>query len=361
MKFATPVPIAANTTYVASYLAPAGHYSDNGPSLEATVTNGPLHAIASGSTGGNGVYAYGAGVTFPKESFNSTNYWVDVLFAPPAPPSVPGAPTGVTATANPGTATVKWTAPTTGGAPTSYTVTPYKAGVAQTPKTITGTPPATETTISGLTAGASYTFTVQAADATGSGAVSAPSSAITIPSGATVPAAPTAVIASPRNGAVAVSWTAPNDGGSPITGYKVTAFEGATELGFGHGLRLEHLDHGRIADQRHHLHLQGGRDQRGRHRRGLRRLELGDATSHPPRTGDAGDGRRQRSGPGRPRRPLQQQRRGQGLRGPLLQGGRQHRPAHRRPLGHQRRRPRLGDGDQRNRIRAGRKSCSPRR
>jgi hypothetical protein len=231
VKFATPVPIAANTTYVAGYLAPVGHYSANGPSLEAAVKNGPLQAIASGSTGGNGVYAYGSGVTFPKESFNASNYWVDVLFSPPAPPAVPGAPTGVTATAAPGTATVKWTAPTTGGAPTSYTVTPYKAGVAQTTKTITGTPPATETTISGLTAGASYTFAVQAANGTGSGALSAQSSAITIPSGATAPAAPTAVTASARNGAVAVSWTAPNDGGSPITGYKVTGFEGATELG----------------------------------------------------------------------------------------------------------------------------------
>jgi hypothetical protein len=110
-------------------------------------------------------------------------------------------------------------------------VTPYKAGVAQTTKTITGTPPATETTISGLTAGASYTFAVQAANGTGSGASSAQSSPITIPSGATVPAAPTEVTASPRNGAVAVSWTAPNDGGSPITGYKVIGFEGATELG----------------------------------------------------------------------------------------------------------------------------------
>src|SRR6185503_10456943 len=139
VKFAAPVPIAANTTYVAGYLAPVGHYSDNGPSLEAAVNNTPLHAIASGSTGGNGVYGYGSGVTFPKETYNSTNYWVDVLFAPPAPPSVPGPPTGVTATATPGTATIKWTAPSSGGAPTSYTVTPYKAGVAQAPKTITGT------------------------------------------------------------------------------------------------------------------------------------------------------------------------------------------------------------------------------
>jgi hypothetical protein len=235
VKFAAPVSISANTTYVASYLAPVGHYSANGPTLESAVNNGPLHATASGSVaGGNGVYQYGGGVTFPKETYNASNYWVDVLFAPPPPPpppAVPGAPTGVTATAGSGTATVSWTAPSTGGAPTSYTVTPIKEGVAQATKAITGTPPATETTISGLTAGASYTFTVQAANGSGSGAASSASNSITIPTGSTVPGAPTAVTAGARNGAVALSWTAPSDGGSPITGYKVTTFEGATELG----------------------------------------------------------------------------------------------------------------------------------
>jgi hypothetical protein len=230
VKFATPVPIQPETIYVAGYLAPAGHYSANGPMLETVVSNPPLRALASGTTGGNGVYAYGAGVTFPKESFNASNYWVDVMFAPPAPPAVPGPPTAVTATPEPGAAKVSWTAPSTGGAPTSYTVTPFKAGVAQTPKTLTGSPPATSTTLSGLTAGASYTFTVQAANGTGSGTASAQSGSITIPSGATAPSAPTAVTASPRNQGVAVSWTAPNDGGSPITGYKVTPISGGTEL-----------------------------------------------------------------------------------------------------------------------------------
>jgi hypothetical protein len=44
----------------------------------------------------------------------------------------------------------------------------------------------------------------------------------------TVPGAPAGVSATPGNGQLSVSWTAPSDGGSPITGYVVTA---ATEGG----------------------------------------------------------------------------------------------------------------------------------
>jgi len=36
VKFTTPIQIQANTTYVAGYLAPQGHYSVNGPTLEPT-------------------------------------------------------------------------------------------------------------------------------------------------------------------------------------------------------------------------------------------------------------------------------------------------------------------------------------
>jgi len=44
----------------------------------------------------------------------------------------------------------------------------------------------------------------------------------------TVPKAPTAVVATPGNGAAVVKWIAPiNDGGSPITGYTVTSSPGS--------------------------------------------------------------------------------------------------------------------------------------
>ena len=84
-------------------------------------------------------------------------------------------------------ATVTWTAPANGGSPiTSYVVTPYLAGVAQTATTVTGTPPAPAATLTGLINGQSYTFTVTAANAVGTSPPSAPSGAVT-PSAATVP------------------------------------------------------------------------------------------------------------------------------------------------------------------------------
>ena len=97
-----------------------------------------------------------------------------------APPSAPAAPTGVTATAGNGSATVSWTAPANGGVPiTSYTVTPFAGTVAQPPVTVAGTPPATATTISGLTNGTAYTFTVSATNPVGAGIASGASNAVT--------------------------------------------------------------------------------------------------------------------------------------------------------------------------------------
>ena len=224
VDFATPVAVTPGTTYVASYFAPNGHYSYASPGFGSAVDNPPLHALAN-STSPNGVYAYGGASSFPTDSWNASNYYVDVMFAPAA---APGQVTTVSATAGSGSATVKWTAPSTGGPATSYTVTPYIGSTAQTPTTVTGSPPATSTTISGLTAGTSYTFTVQASNPSGSGPASAPSNAVT-PTGGVAPSAPTGVTATPASKSALVSWTAPsNDGGGAITGYTVTPYIGST-------------------------------------------------------------------------------------------------------------------------------------
>jgi Domain of unknown function (DUF4082) len=97
------MPIAAYATYVASYHAPAGHYSADTDFFVGNVVSGPLVAPAFG---GNGVYCYGAPGCFPAESCRRTNYWVDVVFAEPpgagdgpADEEPPTAPGSLTATA----------------------------------------------------------------------------------------------------------------------------------------------------------------------------------------------------------------------------------------------------------------------
>jgi hypothetical protein len=100
------------------------------------------------------------------------------------PPSgrrrAPGAPTGVSALAGDSRATVLWTAPDDGGSPiTSYTVTPYVGGVAQGPQTF-ATADTTEV-VTGLTNGTTYTFTVIATNAVGSGPESGPSDPVYLP------------------------------------------------------------------------------------------------------------------------------------------------------------------------------------
>jgi predicted RNA-binding protein with TRAM domain len=219
-----PVAIAAATTYVVSYFAPNGHYSATSPGLTTAVDNPPLHALAN-STSANGLYNYGAASAFPTSTYNASNYFVDLVFVDT---KLPGAVSGVTATGGDAAATVSWTAPSTGDPATSYKVTPYRSGTAQPVVTVSGSPPATSTTIKGLTVGASYTFTVQAVNDAGDGPASAQSNAVT-PTTVVVPGVPTGVSAAPTNGAAKVSWNAPaQDGGSAITGYTVTPYRGTT-------------------------------------------------------------------------------------------------------------------------------------
>ncbi len=143
-----------------------------------------------------------------------------------AAPSAPAAPTGVSATAAEGSATVTWTAPSPGTSPiSSYTVTPYIGTAARPATTVTGSPPATSATVTGLTNGTTYTFTVTATNALGTGPASAASNPVT-PSAPTAPAAPTAVTATPGNTGATVTWSAPASDGSPISSYTVTPYIG---------------------------------------------------------------------------------------------------------------------------------------
>jgi hypothetical protein len=238
VTFPSPVAISANTKYIASYHAPNGHYAATGdyfwrapapgPNGGAITDSPPLHALKSLGSDQSGVFSYASTSTFPTDSFGATNYWVDVSFVP-AP--APGAVSNLTAAASGSTsAHVSWTAPSTGGTVTSYTITPYVGTTAQPSTTITGTPPATDAVITGLTQGTTYTFSVHASNPTGDGPESAKSGAVT-PTGPVAPLAPTNVTATPASTSARVTWSAPSaDGDSAITGYTVTPFDGSTAL-----------------------------------------------------------------------------------------------------------------------------------
>ena len=125
-------------------------------------------------------------------------------------------------------ADVTWTAPSTGGSPTAYRITPY-AGTTALAATMAAAP-ATKKKIVGLTPGTTYTFTVQPLNDSGGGPTSAPSNPVT-PTEPIAPGAPADVIARAATKSVLVGWTAPeNDGESPITGYTVTPYAGGEAL-----------------------------------------------------------------------------------------------------------------------------------
>jgi PKD repeat protein len=78
VTFATPIAITAKTVYVASYHSSSGYYAfASGFFATKGIDNAPLHALA----GTNGVYKYGTSAGFPNASYQSSNYWVDVVFA----------------------------------------------------------------------------------------------------------------------------------------------------------------------------------------------------------------------------------------------------------------------------------------
>jgi hypothetical protein len=165
-NFTSPVAITANTTYVVTYYAPNGFYSSNGNYFAATVDKGPLHALADGTDGGNGVYRYG-NAAFPTDTWNKTNYWVDVVMSATSLPAP--AVTG-TAPANNATGSSSSTAPTAtfnqAVTPSSLTFTLKNAAGTTVPGTtsyLTATNTAKFAPSSALAFNTTYTATVSGA------------------------------------------------------------------------------------------------------------------------------------------------------------------------------------------------------
>lgn len=105
--FASPIEIAANTTYIVSYYAPKGYYSANNNYFTTAYKNGPLTAPRNA-----GVYQYGSSSVFPRQVYQASNYWVDVVFTTSRffPSEKPLPPTNLQATSLNGGVNLAWTA-----------------------------------------------------------------------------------------------------------------------------------------------------------------------------------------------------------------------------------------------------------
>jgi hypothetical protein len=131
-------------------------------------------------------------------------------------PGTPAQPT--TAIVNGNSVVVSWVAPSDAGpAISGYQVDDTTGGTTVVGCT-TGSPTPT-CTVSGLIPGDSYTFTVAAINVVGMGAYSPASTALTVNAVPGQPAAPTA--ASAGTTSITVTWTAPTNTGTAISGYQV--------------------------------------------------------------------------------------------------------------------------------------------
>ncbi len=221
----TPTATGGDAQATVSWTAPTSGDPVESYTVRAFAENGTQ---VSGSATTTGTSATVTGLT------NGTPYTFDVVAAnaggsatsarsgpvtPAAPVIAPGAPTIGTVTPGNASATVTWSAPTTGGDPTSYSVQVLNsAGTLQ--RTVSGiAATATSTTVTGLTNGTSYRFRVRGVNAAGNGALSAQSVTVT-PSAAT--AAPVVTSRSPVDGetGVAVGANVTATFSVPVTGVR---------------------------------------------------------------------------------------------------------------------------------------------
>jgi len=136
-RFANPITIQPNVTYVVSYHTRVGRYAaTNNAFATAGLDRGQLHALRDNQDGRNGVYRYTSTSAFPTSTYRASNYFVDVVFQPsgggttpldagtpppqdsgtPPPPVDSGAPSGGPCNRNATTATLasEWAAATAG-------------------------------------------------------------------------------------------------------------------------------------------------------------------------------------------------------------------------------------------------------
>ena len=267
-----------------SWTAPSNTGGSGIDHYTVTPSAGSPETVPGGSTS---TYFDGlsGGYTFTVTATNSTGGTsaASAASGTAVAPTVSAAPTGVSATAAPGQATVTWTAP--GGSHSdnsypngnwTYTINAYSGGTLQSSTQGGGEVGASQSAVvTGLTGDTSYTFTRhRELWALGRPAVQRGVLTVLGRDNPDRASAPTDVVASPDTDygdRLNVSWTAPTtsgDGG--LASYTVTASNGATQT-----VSSSSTWNGvHRPDRRHLLHLHGqGHRRRRQHRSRLKRLQ----------------------------------------------------------------------------------------
>ena len=195
------------------------------PSGGAEVTDYEYEQDGSGtwiSTGGTATdytvrnLTNGQPYTFKVRALNSAGASAASAASPSVTPAtVPGAPTGLSATVSDRRVDLMWTAPASDG---GQSITDYEYEQGGSGTWISTGSTATSTTVRNLTNGQPYRFRVRAVNRVGAGAASAASPNVTP---ATEPDAPTGLSATVSDQEVDLIWRAPaSNGGAPILRYE---------------------------------------------------------------------------------------------------------------------------------------------
>ena len=202
----------SGVSYAITYALNGG--SGSAPTQSNVSSGGSFTTAATPTKSGFTFTGWSDGATTTNASTLITNVSGNITLTAQWTISAPGIPGTPTATPGNGSATITIVAPTSGGTPSSYTVT------ASNGSTCTIVSPGTSCTIAPLTNGTAYTFISTATNTAGSSASASTSSAAVTPAG--VPSAPSGVSGTGTGGTINIAWTVPSsDGGSAITDYIV--------------------------------------------------------------------------------------------------------------------------------------------
>jgi methionine-rich copper-binding protein CopC len=161
LTFASPVAIAANTSYVVSYHTSTGAFSSNDLAFQATgLDRAPLHVAAHA-----GRYLYGAGA-FPS-TVSDTNYWVDPVFVPATADTTAPSISAMAASPSASAAAVTWTTNETSTSRVDYGTSPSALTSSATSAALVTSH---AVNLTGLTSATTYYYRVSSADASANSA-----------------------------------------------------------------------------------------------------------------------------------------------------------------------------------------------